>query len=146
MRLTSLLLVLLIWLPSVVAAQDLRADESKIIAMENAWNQAQIQHDAKALDLMLADGFVDTESDGVVSNKAQFLQSIKEPTFEPVNMVNDDVKVHIYRDVAVVTGAYRAKGTTKGKPYEHHGRFTDTWVNLGGRWQCIASHSSWTAK
>jgi ketosteroid isomerase-like protein len=140
------LVLLLLAIPAIAGSQDTRADESKIIAMENAWNQAQLQHDAKALELMVADGFVDTEADGSVNNKAQFLASIKDPSFEPASMVNEDVRVHIYRDVAVVTGGYRTKGTIKGKPYEHRGRFTDTWINLGGRWQCVASHSSWIAK
>jgi hypothetical protein len=30
----------------------------------------------------------------------------------------------------------------KGKPWERRGRFTDTWMILDGRWQCIASHFS----
>jgi CPA1 family monovalent cation:H+ antiporter len=43
---------------------------------------------------------------------------------------------------AVVTGAYYEKGVDKGKSWERRGRFTDTWMNLDGRWQCIASHFS----
>ncbi len=48
----------------------------------------------------------------------------------------------MYADSAVVVGAYRTKGSYQGKPYEHVGRFTDTWVFLDGRWQCVASHTS----
>ncbi len=142
---TLLLLTCSIVLASALAAAQ-SGDDGKIIAMENAWNMAQVQHDTKALEMMLADSFVDTEADGTVNNRAQFLASIKQPSFEPSTMVNEDVKVHMYPNVAVVTGGYRAKGTTKGKPYEHHGRFTDTWMFLNGRWQCVASHSSWMTK
>ena len=35
-----------------------------------------------------------------------------------------------------------AKGTYQGKPYNHVGRFTDTWVLDLGKWQCVASHTS----
>jgi len=50
--------------------------------------------------------------------------------------------VHSYGTTAVVTGAYYEKGVDKGKPWERRGRFTDTWMILDGRWQCIASHFS----
>jgi hypothetical protein len=48
----------------------------------------------------------------------------------------------MYADSAVVVGTYHTKGTYEGKPYEHIGRFTDTWVFTEGRWQCVASHTS----
>jgi hypothetical protein len=32
------------------------------------------------------------------------------------------------------------RGTLKGKPYEHDGRFTDTWIQRDGQWLCIAAH------
>jgi hypothetical protein len=52
------------------------------------------------------------------------------------------VKVNIYRETAVVTGLYRTKGSFDGKPYDHLGRFTDTWILENGRWECVASHTS----
>ena len=44
--------------------------------------------------------------------------------------------------VAVVAGVYHAKGLYKGKPFDHYGRFTDTWAFLNGKWVCVASHTS----
>jgi hypothetical protein len=52
------------------------------------------------------------------------------------------VKVNLYRDTAVVSGVYHAKGTYNAQAYEHTGRFTDTWIFEGGKWLCVASHSS----
>jgi hypothetical protein len=46
----------------------------------------------------------------------------------------------------VVTGAYHTKGTTHGKPFDHYGRFTDTWIAEGGRWVCVASHTNLVKK
>jgi ketosteroid isomerase-like protein len=48
----------------------------------------------------------------------------------------------MYGDCAVVSGIYREKGTNKGKPYNRHGRFTDTWVRIDNTWQCVASQST----
>jgi len=55
-------------------ANDNFADASKLIALENAWNQAQLHHDAKAVSNLVSDNFVYTDYDGTVMNKAAFLK------------------------------------------------------------------------
>jgi ketosteroid isomerase-like protein len=123
-----------------------RADESMILALENGWNQAQVHHDAKALESLVADSFISTDNDGVVMNKAQFLADTKDMSYKADMVANDNVKVQLFQNAAVVTGTYHAKGTNKGKAFDHWGRFTDTWIYFGGRWQCVASHTSHVAK
>lgn len=110
--------------------------------MEHLWNEAQMNRDARALEGMIGANFVNTEYDGEVSDKAKFLADIKDPQFNLSNIAIQDVKVSMYADSAVVVGLYRTKGSYQGKPYEHTGRFTDTWVFIEGRWQCVASHTS----
>ena len=110
--------------------------------MEHLWNEAQVNRDARALDAMLGGEFVNTEYDGEVSDKAKFLADIKDPQFKPSTLTIQDLKVSMYADSAVVVGVYHTKGLYQGKPYEHFGRFTDTWVYTEGRWQCVASHTS----
>jgi ketosteroid isomerase-like protein len=56
--------------------------------------------------------------------------------------VNTDTSVYVYGNTAIVTSAYRTKGTDNGKPFVHHGRFTDTWVNLNGKWKCVANQET----
>lgn len=55
-----------------------------------------------------------------------------------------DMKVHVYGDVAVVTGQNTIKGTWEDIPRNISGpyRFTDVFVKRAGRWQCVASQSS----
>jgi ketosteroid isomerase-like protein len=123
-----------------------RGDETMILALENGWNQAQVHHDAKALESLVADGFISTDNDGTVFNKAQFLADTKDMSYKADLVANENVKVQVFRGAAVVTGKYHAKGTNKGKPFDHWGRFTDTWIYLDGRWQCVASHTSHLAR
>jgi len=52
------------------------------------------------------------------------------------------VKMNFFGDTAVITGVYHTQGTYKSKPYDHTGRFTDTWVFDMGKWQCVSSHTS----
>jgi hypothetical protein len=126
------------------AAQKTKDDsqETKLLVMEHLWNEAQVNRDSRALDGMIGATFVNTEYDGEVSDKAKFLADIKDPHFNLTNLTIQDLKVSMYADSAVVVGTYKTKGLYQGKPYEHLGRFTDTWVFTEGRWQCVASHTS----
>lgn len=126
------------------AGQKSRDDsqENKLLVMEHLWNEAQVNRDSRALDGLIATNFVNTEFDGEVSDKSKFLADIKDPHFNLTGLTLQDLKVNMYADSAVVVGTYRARGAYQGKPYEHVGRFTDTWVFVDGRWQCVASHTS----
>ncbi|HEY1658785.1 MAG TPA: nuclear transport factor 2 family protein [Candidatus Sulfotelmatobacter sp.] len=128
----------------VVSAQKVIDDsqQTKLVVMERLWNEAQMNRDSRALEGMIGANFVNTEYDGEVSDKAKFLADIKDPQFNLSNINIQDLKVSMYADSAVVVGTYRTKGSYQGKPYEHTGRFTDTWVFTEGRWQCVASHTS----
>jgi hypothetical protein len=117
-------------------------EANNLIALERMWNQAQVSLDASAVAAMIGDRFVNTEFDGEVSNRGKFLADFADPKFKPSLMNIDDVKVEMYPNTAIVTGNYHVKGVYGGKPYEHFGRFTDTWILQDGKWLCVASHSS----
>ena len=135
--------VLLLALCALAKAQTAHtADESKILALENAWNLAQIHHDAKALENVAGDRFIYTDTDGTVMDKARFLADVKDPEYKASLVANEGVTVALYDNAAVVSGTYHSKGTYKGKPFDHRGRFTDTWVFQNGQWQCVASHTT----
>jgi ketosteroid isomerase-like protein len=143
-RTLSCWLLLGVVLVGTAAAQKSRDDsqETKLLVMEHLWNEAQLNRDSRALDGLIATNFVNTEYDGEVSDKGKFLADIKDPHFNLAALTIQDLKVNMYADSAVVVGTYRTRGSYQGKPYEHVGRFTDTWVFTDGRWQCVASHTS----
>src|SRR5215475_7302973 len=115
-------------------------DASKIIAMENLWNQMQLNHDAAAMEKMLDEDFVLTDYDGSLLNRSQFLESIKDPSIQLAQEMSEGMKLHQHGITVVITGATREKGTQNGKPFAHNGRFTDTWIKKEGKWLCVASH------
>ena len=140
-------LVCLLWLagslaPAQNSAASPQASESLLIALENGWNQAQLHHDSKALDGLVADTFISTDNDGTFMTKAQFLADNQDRSYAPSLMANSDERIFLYGNVAVVAGIYHAKGLNKGKPFDHYGRFTDTWAYLNGKWVCVATHTS----
>lgn len=144
---SSVGLLLLLCLGQVFAQKtDPAVEKSKLVALENAWNQAQVHRDGKALNELVADTFIYTDWDGTVMNKAKFIADIQDASTKMTLVANDDVDVYFYPSVAIVAGAYHAKGTTQGKAFDHYGRFTDTWILLKGQWQCVASHTNLVRK
>jgi ketosteroid isomerase-like protein len=146
-------LVVLVCLVAVSAGQNhfvslstVDEQSTKLMALENAWNQAQLRHDSRSLNTLVGDAFVYTDTDGTVMNKAEFLADIADTGYHPTMMANDGMRVFPYDKTAIVIGTYHAKGTTKGKPFDHYGRFTDTWVYQNGIWQCVASHTTLSHK
>ena len=144
LRTTCCCLLLAVFSIGQASAQKSRDDsqETKLLVMEHLWNEAQVNRDSRALDGLIGSAFVNTEWDGEISDKSKFLADIKDPQFKPTSLTIQDLKVSMYADSAVVVGIYHTKGTYQAKPYEHWGRFTDTWVFTEGRWQCVASHTS----
>jgi ketosteroid isomerase-like protein len=139
--LVAVSLLIASWLAASAAAQgaEQSASQSKVIALENAWNQAEERKDARALDTILDSSLVYTDYDGSMMNKADFLASVKSPSRHPEQQVTESMNARVYGDAAVVTGVYRVRGTDNGKPYLRRGRFTDTWINRYGNWVCVAS-------
>jgi hypothetical protein len=138
----TLLILCSLCLSGCLATAQQHGNETLLIALENAWNQAQLHHDSKALDELVADTFISTDNDGVFQTKAQFLADNKDPAYAPTLMTNSDERIFLYDNAAVVAGTYHAKGSFRGKPFDHYGRFTDTWLFMNGKWLCVASHTS----
>jgi ketosteroid isomerase-like protein len=139
----------LLALASVAFSQSIsmaQGDETKIIALENLWNQMQINHDADAMGKLLDSDFVLTDYDGAVLTKVQFLASIRDNSIQLTVEVSTDMKLHRHGDTVIVTGSTHEKGTEKGKAFAHVGRFTDTWIKKDGQWLCIASQLSLISK
>src|SRR5215468_11239725 len=92
------------------------ADEkSRILALENSWNQAELHNDAHAVDMLLADDFVMTVADGYTMNKAAMLASVRDTSYKPDVLQSDNMQVHMYGNTAIVTGSYLEKGQRQRK-------------------------------
>ncbi len=116
--------------------------EKVIVALENQWLQAVKAQNPDLVAANFDDRFVNTDSSGKVTNKAQGLADLKAVKFASAEYEN--MQVTVFGDTAIATGGFRAKGTDpKGKPFDVHERWTDTWVKMpSGKWLCVASQSS----
>ncbi len=124
-------------------AQDNGSVESKVIAIEKAWNQAYKLRDKKALSEILNDSIVLVNDDGSLQSKNTFLGSVDAAKPSDQQQAEpESISVHVFGDVAIATGIFREKGVENGKPYLRRNRFVDTWVNRSGSWVCVAASAT----
>jgi len=113
--------------------------EQELIKLENDWNNALVKRDVAALGRIKADDWTDIDPDGTIVTKAQSLASLKSGEDAFTSAVADEMKVRVYGDAAVALGRGTVKEQYKGKDISGQYRYTDTWIKMAGRWQCVAS-------
>jgi hypothetical protein len=116
--------------------------EKAIVALEDQWLKSQKTNNPDLVSPLLAEKFVSTGGDGKVTNKAQYLADAK--ASKNLSAENENVLVNVFGDTGIATGLWGGKGTDeKGKPFDVHVRWTDTWVKMpNGKWQCVATQST----
>jgi len=142
----AMLLLSVTVVPTFSIPQQKAESASKVLALENKWNEAYKQGDVTAMNSLLADDFIITVEDGTTFSKSGYVAHCANPDNRVLISEMSDLRVRMHGNTAIVTGAYHEKGTSKGKPYEFHDRLTDVWMLNDGRWQVVASHYAIPAK
>ena len=114
----------------VASATDARSDvasdvATKIVALENLWNQAAQAKDIDALNRILDDAFLYVAPDGRLMSKTQVLADVK--ASQGIQVLSESMVVRLHGDTAIVTGIYKIRGMAHGKPFVRTDRFVDTW-------------------
>ncbi|MFZ0322289.1 MAG: nuclear transport factor 2 family protein [Candidatus Sulfotelmatobacter sp.] len=123
--------------------QDAGSSESRVVALEKAWNQAYKFRDKKALGEILDDAVILVNDDGSFLSKNVFLASVDtarpsdEQQAEP-----ESIFVRLFGNTAIATGVFRETGVAHGKPYLKRNRFIDTWVKKNDSWVCVAASAT----
>lgn len=136
-RFAALLLVFLLGVPALAAASD-----AELLAIDASWNDLRLKADVGGLERLLADDWLLTHSDGRVQHKADYLGELRTRSRSNQAIDNEDVQLRRYGDTAVVTGTSVQSGVSDGRPWSGRFRFTRVWIQRGGAWRMIASHSS----
>lgn len=129
------------FLPLGAAAQTGGAEQA-LLQLERDWEQANKKNDAAALERILAPEFVTTDSDGRFMTRDQFFARRQSGQVTFSAYTQDDYKVRVIGDMAIVTGRSTVTGKRDGKDWSEQNRWTDTFVRRNGQWQAVATHSS----
>jgi uncharacterized protein (TIGR02246 family) len=128
-----------------VQAQQPKADSDAAIsqtlqAMEQAWLDAEKNHDAAAFEKLVADDWIAISPDGKSQTKAERAAEIKAGHITSATL--GDMKVRVFGDTAVVTGTDDEVTMTEGKKSSDHYVWTDVFVKRNGKWLAVASQTA----
>jgi ketosteroid isomerase-like protein len=123
-----------------------RSAERQLIELERQLSEALVREDATVLDRLWSNDLVFTFPNGKVSNKTERLAgqnpAAQQPTPSESKNINDEVKVFLYGNMAVVTVLSTWSGKANNEAYSSQFQATHVWVRQAGRWQLVAAHVS----
>jgi hypothetical protein len=120
------------------AQQGSKADEQALFKLENDWTQGVIKRDAALMHRLTAPKWVYSDESGVMEREAG-IKAFTTGTDTVREASNEKMRALIYDKSAVVIGILVRKGRGPKGAFTNRYRYTDTWVKLDGRWQCVAS-------
>ncbi|NUM77860.1 nuclear transport factor 2 family protein [candidate division KSB1 bacterium] len=113
------------------------------------FSDAFVKADTIVLRSLLADDYVHTNADGGVLDKTRWLafaktrhEDLQSGRVRIDTYRNDDLRIRVYGNTAVVTGRNTTIGVRDGQAWKMNLRFTNVWVKREGRWQRAAFHDS----
>lgn len=83
----------------------------------DAWDRAIVRKDVIAIGQNMAASFRQIDSQGNLSNKAEFLSGITSDKLVIHPYQPEDVEIRFYGNLAIVTGTTHLHGTYAGKPF-----------------------------
>ena len=123
---------------SLTATTGRTATERTLFRLENEWAQGAVKRDAATIRRLTAPRWIYSDESGTM-NREQGVAAFTSGADTVTDAGNEEMHAAVYGNTAVVTGILRMRGHSAQGAFDHRYRYTDTWMKLGGRWQCIAS-------
>ena len=116
--------------------------EKLLMKIEQDLVDAIVKGDFSPFERYLAPGFVFTAPDGSMQDRAQWMADAKSGALKLESSKNDDMKVRVHADAAIVTYRSTDKGTYKGIDISGQYRWTDVFLRRGGNWQIVSTQGT----
>ena len=108
------------------AYADQSEQESELVALSDAWIEAEVRRDINALERLLDERFMATFASGQTMDRAGFIEWIQKSDIKPFQVKNE--AIHVHGDTAVVIGV-NSERTVK---------FTWVAVKRAQRWRVVS--------
>jgi ketosteroid isomerase-like protein len=114
-----------------------RADTREIESLESQWRDAMVKADTASLDKLLADDFFGISSNGMVSDKQQYLHRMtaRENQFTSIDLM--DLKVRMKQTTAISVSQARVVGILDGRHINGVFRWTKVYGREAGAWRVL---------
>ena len=114
------------------------AGEKGLVGLERQLLEAIRERNTDRLDSILANDFVYVSPRRRDLNRVEFLNQVKSSASEFEWLGAEEMKIHMYGDVAVVTGVQNAQiRSEKGGPQSSDTTFTHVFRRRQGRWELV---------
>lgn len=99
------------------------------------WDQDIIKKDLSAIAKNMSEDFRHISNKGAISNKETFLHEIVSPDLVIHPYTVEDFDIRVYGNCALLCGRTKMTGSYKGKPFQSHYRYIDTYIRINGQWK-----------
>jgi ketosteroid isomerase-like protein len=127
---------------AVCAEAPAAGQEAELLELQKQWASARIAGDVAFLERFYAKEFWITSMNGSVVTREQDIGVFASREMKPETIVDEDMTVTVYDDIAIVAGRENLKGTYKGAAGDFTQRFTNVYVRRDGRWQLLTHHAT----
>jgi predicted ester cyclase len=128
--------------PPATISPDRTDAEREVLLVQADRFRAMTENDISALESIFSDDLVYTHTTGRVETKAEFLSALHTRAVAYHSIEPMDVKVRIYDNTAVVTGASAMKVSAGAKDLAFSLQFIEVYENSKGRWRLLAWQST----
>lgn len=116
--------------------------EQELIQIQKDWAEARVKRDVAFLEKLYAKELRITALDGNIIERAADIADFASGDLKPEIARNDDLKISVYGETAIVSGIEYVKGTYKNNPGEFWLRFTNVYVRRENRWQLVSHQTT----
>ena len=116
--------------------------EQELAQIEREWGSLNAKTGPAFMERLEAEEYLYTDGKGQTFTKSQDIAAFKAREVTESSRELKETKVHVYGDVAVITGLSLDKSKDKEGSHDNAGRYTDIFVKRNGEWKCVASHGS----
>jgi ketosteroid isomerase-like protein len=121
---------------------DPEMERQEIVALEKEAAHAIQLGDATFFRRVYSDDFAGALSRGEPVDKVSFINAVQSSLIKYDSFYATDIKVHIYRDTAVVTGLWSLRARVKGQSLNSQMRVMHIYVKGGSGWRVVAGQAS----
>lgn len=140
-----LMFLVLAFAQPALADGTMERDQQAVLAVQEQVDGAMLANDADRMAPLLTDDFTRTPPTGILSTKAQWLESVRNNSLHYVSVERTETDVRIMGDSAIVTGIVTIEtvkpetGQTRAR-----NRYLRIYVRQKGVW-LLAAHQATTA-
>lgn len=113
-----------------------------VIALDKKRMDAMAQKDIATLNEIIADDMIYCHSSARLDTKQSLIGNMQSGGTVYTAVVPSDVKAQESEDAVVLTGIAHISVNSGGNAMNFGVRFTDVYMNRGGRWQMVAWQST----